>query len=79
MTAPSAYAVLAELVAAQNAVARHWSSANSSRRTAAWDAARACVARGDVTVPREPTEAMIDAGVYAYNADFPLSDLLTAI
>jgi len=49
---PTAYEVLAALVAAEAVAIDDESRGAASRAHAA---ARACVARGDVTVPREPT------------------------
>jgi len=71
MTTSIAYAVLAELVAIREWDPRTMLAASEydefcARCDAAWAAARACVARGDVTVPREPTIAMVQAGLGAH-------------
>jgi len=67
---PTAYAVLAEWLAAIDARERCLKISTDDERVAAlerfraaWAAARACVAAGDVTVPREPTTVMVNEGV----------------
>jgi len=63
---PTAYEMLVELVAIRDLErSKSMTTLEFDEYCARYDAAdapaRACVARGDVTVPREPTEAMFEA------------------